>query len=130
MRVEGGLFLFVFVFLGVCDAVYWFTSYDPTGTTALGLAAGFGFIIGTYLIVTGRRIDPRPEDRGEATIEEGAGEVGFFSPYSWWPMSIALSVGLLGMGWIYGWWLFVIGVALVVLTVGGLLFEYYAESPY
>jgi hypothetical protein len=130
MKVEGGLFMFVFVFLGTCDAVYWFTSYDPTGTTALALAAGLGFIIGTYCLATGRRIDPRPEDSSEGEMAEGAGEVGFFSPYSWWPMTLGLAVALLGVGWIYGWWLFIIGVACVVLAVGGLLFEYYAEHPY
>jgi hypothetical protein len=130
MRVEGFLFLFVFVFLGICDVVYWFASNDPTGTVTLALAAGFGFIIGTYCLVTGRRIDPRPEDNSEAKMEEGAGEIGFFSPYSWWPMAMGLSAGVLGLGWIYGWWLFIIGVAVLIGSVSGLLFEYYAEHPY
>jgi hypothetical protein len=130
MKVEGGLFLFVFAFLGTCDVVYWFTSNDPTGTAVLGLAAAFGFIIGTYCFMAARRIDPRPEDRPEAEVEEGAEEVGFFPPYSWWPMTLGLSIALTGIGWVYGWWLFIIGALCVVGSTGGLLFEYYAERPY
>ena len=35
MKVEGYLFLFIAVFLAPVDVVYWFTSHDPTGTTAI-----------------------------------------------------------------------------------------------
>ena len=37
MKVEGWLFLGCGVFLIGADVVYWYVSYDPTGTTALAL---------------------------------------------------------------------------------------------
>ena len=38
MRVEGWLFLGCGVFFIGADVVYWYTSQDPTGTTALARA--------------------------------------------------------------------------------------------
>jgi hypothetical protein len=75
MKVEGYLFAFIAVFLGGVDVIYWFTSHDPTGTTALALGAGLGTLTGFYLLFTARRIEPRPEDLDDADISDGAGEL-------------------------------------------------------
>jgi lipooligosaccharide transport system permease protein len=45
MKVEGYLFAFIAVFLAGADVVYWFTSHDPTGTTALALGVGLGTLV-------------------------------------------------------------------------------------
>ena len=90
MKAERNLFVLLAVFLGGSTIVYWFTSKDPTGTTALALSAGLGALIGYYALFSlGRRMAPRPSDRGDADIAEGAGELGFFSPHSWWPLIAA-----------------------------------------
>ena len=60
---------------------------EVIGTTALILSGGLALIIGSYFWFVSRRIDPRPEDRLDADIAEGAGELGFFSPGSYWPIS-------------------------------------------
>ena len=46
---------------------------------------------GGYFWFVSRRIDLRPEDRDEAEIADGAGEIGFFSPGSYWPFGLALA---------------------------------------
>ena len=46
-------------------------------------------IAGSFFWFVSRRIDPRPEDRPDAEIAEGAGDLGFFSPGSYWPIGIA-----------------------------------------
>jgi hypothetical protein len=125
MKVEGLLFAFLAAFLGTITAVYWLLSRDPTGTTALGLCGGLAFIIGYYLLFTSRRLDARPEDRPDAEIAEGAGEIGFFSPHSWWPILLAGSFSLLGMGLIFGPFMLYIGVGAIALAVVGFTFEYY-----
>ena len=53
-----------------------------------------------YLGILARRMDPRPEDRKDGEIVEGAGELGFFPPYSWWPLwcALTLAVVVLGIG--------------------------------
>lgn len=129
MRVEGYLFTFVAVFLAVSDAIYWYTSRDPTGTTALALATALAVLIGTYMIFTARRVGLRLEDRPEAEIAEGAGELGFFSPHSWWPLAAAAGATVVILGWVFGWWLFVLGIGCLVLGAGGFILEYYV-SPY
>ena len=68
--------------------MYWYTSYDPTGTTALALAVGLCLLTGFYLMFTGRRLPLRPEDDTEAEVSDGTGEIGFFSPHSWWPLFV------------------------------------------
>ena len=129
MRVEGYLFAAIAVFLGGTDVVYWFTSHDPTGTTALALGTGLGALVGIYLLFAARRMEPRPEDRDDADISEGAGELGFFSPYSWAPLWCALAAATCFLGIVFGWWLFFIGAAFAVPAIGSMLFEYYADTP-
>lgn len=125
MKVEGFLFLFCAVFFAVVDVVYWFWSKDPTGATALALLIGLAFLIGFYMLFTGRRIDPRPEDDPEGEISDGVGEVGFYSPHSWWPFFSASAAAVASLGFVIGWWMFLIGALAVLLTAIGFVFEYY-----
>jgi hypothetical protein len=125
MKFEGSMFIGCAVFFGASDIVYWYFSKDPTGTTALALAVGLAFLTGFYLLFTGRRLPPRPEDRPDAEIAEGTGELGFFSPHSWWPLFVGLASATAAIGVAIGWWLFLIGLLGVFLTVIGFVFEYY-----
>ena len=126
MKVEALIFNLIAVFCFVAAVVYGFWSLEPIGTTALALSGGLTLLIGGFFWFVSRRIDARPEDRKDAEIADGAGELGFFSPASYWPLGLGLSVALTGLGvafWYY--WLLLMGAVAVVITVGGLLFEYY-----
>jgi hypothetical protein len=126
VKVEALIFNLIAVFCIVAAAVYGIWSREPIGTTALVLSGGLTGLIGGFFWFVSRRIDARPEDRKDAEIAEGAGELGFFSPASYWPFAIALAAGLTGLGmafWYY--WLIAIGGVAILVTVGGLLFEYY-----
>jgi hypothetical protein len=125
VKVEGWLFSCIAIFILVMTPIYWFLSDDPTGTAALTLTFLLCALIAYYLLYTGRRLPERPEDRKEAEVHEGAGELGFFSPHSVWPLYLGLSVALAVAGVAIGWWLFVIAVPLVGLTVCLFVFEYY-----
>jgi len=125
MKVEGYLFAFIAVFLGGTDIVYWYYSHDPTGTTALALSVCLAFLTGFYLLFTGRRLPRRPEDDSQGEIYQGTGELGFFSPHSWWPLFLGLSAGLAAVGFAVGWWLFLLGACFTVLSAIGFVFEYY-----
>jgi len=127
VKVEAFLFFFVGIFLGGTDLVYWYTSHDPTGTTALALGFGLGILVGFYLTVTARRIGPRLEDLPDADISEGAGELGFFSPYSWAPLWCAAAAAVAFLGIVFGWWLFFIGAAFAVPAIGSMVFQYEAD---
>ena len=125
MKVEGWLFLGCAAFFGGSDIVYWHFSHDPTGTTALALSVALAFLTGFYVLFTGRRLPQRPEDNPEGEIYEGTGELGFFSPHSWWPLFVGLAGALAAIGMAIGWWLFLIGILAVLLSAIGFVFEYY-----
>jgi Cytochrome c oxidase subunit IV len=125
VKVEAYLFLGCAGFFGAADLVYWNLSHDPTGTTALALSVCLAFLIGFYIMFTGRRLPPRPEDNQEGDIVEGTGELGFFSPHSWWPLFVGLAAALATIGVAIGWWLFLIGALAVILSMVGFVFEYY-----
>jgi protein-S-isoprenylcysteine O-methyltransferase Ste14 len=125
MKFEGSLFVGCAIFFGAADIVYWYFSKDPTGTVALALAVGLAFLTGFYLLFTGRRLPERPEDNPDGEIEEGTGELGFFSPHSWWPLYVGLACALAALGVAVGWWLFLIGLLAIFLTTIGFVFEYY-----
>jgi hypothetical protein len=134
MRIEARIFMTVAAFLVLSAIAYgwWTWASEPHGMEAVGtvciiLSAGLCAIIGSYFSFVARRIDPRPEDRPDAEVAEGAGELGFFSPGSYWPIGLAAAATVTGLAAAF-WqvWLLIIGVAALLLTVGGLLFEYYA----
>jgi Cytochrome c oxidase subunit IV len=125
MKVEGWLFLGSGIFLAGTDIVYWYTSKEVTGTTALALAVALCLLAGFYLMFTGRRLPLRPEDNQQGEISDGTGEIGFFSPHSWWPLWVGLSSATLAVGFAIGWWLVLIGVVALVFASIGLVFEYY-----
>jgi Cytochrome c oxidase subunit IV len=124
MKAEGYFFIFIFAFCVVSDIIYWVLSHDPTGTVCLALTAGLGAICGFYLLFTGHRIGPRPEEIPEAEIADAAGVVGHFSPNSFWPIFIALGATFVVLGIIFGLWLTVMGFILMVITIPGLVLEY------
>jgi len=135
MKVEARIFLWTMVFVFIVAAVYavW-TEIDGgrvemAGTAALILSGGLLGISGSFFWFVSRRIDARPEDRNDAEIAEGAGELGFFSQGSYWPLGIALSASVAGIGFaLVQVWMVALGVLLILFTAGGLLFEYYVGN--
>jgi hypothetical protein len=101
---------------------------ETVGITALALSAGLALIIGYYFWFINRRTGGvLPEDNLQAEISDGAGELGFFSPGSWWPLPVAVSATAAGLGLIIGWWLTLIAVGALLISVLGFVLEY--ERP-
>jgi hypothetical protein len=98
---------------------------EPVGSVALLLTGGLAIMIGWYLWFTARHIDDRPEDDPAALVEDAAGEYGFFSPHSWWPLPLAFSGALAFLGLAIGWWLVLVGGLLGALALVGWVFEYW-----
>ena len=84
MRTEWKLFAIVSGFLLFATFLYGFWTEGASGgvewigTTALALSFLLTAMCGGFFWFVSRRIDPRPEDRPDAEISDGAGEVGFF----------------------------------------------------
>ncbi|MBD8507716.1 cytochrome c oxidase subunit 4 [Hoyosella sp. G463] len=132
MKIEAKLFelLTVFFFLtAILYGVFTYTSragLEWAGLTAIVLTAGLTLIIGTYFRFVARRIDTRPEDYEEADIEDGTGDLGFFSPGSYWPVLLALSAALAGIAVAFFYmWLIVVAAVIILVATAGLVFEYH-----
>jgi len=136
MKTEYKIFGIVTAFLFVACGVYWWWSAqefngkpDMVGVIALGLTGLLTLMCGGYFWFVSRRIDPRPEDRDDSEIADGAGEIGFFSPGSYYPFGIALAALVAGIGLVYLlWWLIAVGILAVLVACAGLLFEYYTGA--
>ena len=123
--MEAWIFMILVIFFVVVTPIYWFLSYDPTGTTALILTGLLVLMIAGYLALVARRIDPRPEDRSEGEVLEGAGDLGFFPPQSKWPLFCGLTFIPVALGPVFGWWLMLVGFALGAVTLTGWIYEFY-----
>ena len=132
MKAEAWIFASCTIFLVLVTPAYWLvtaagdTGGDWTGTSALVMTTLLAAMMTFYLGFHAKRMDPRPEDRSDAVIADGAGELGFFPPYSWWPLWTAMSLGTGVFGIATGaWWLFIIGALLGALALVGWIYEYY-----
>jgi hypothetical protein len=125
MKSETWIFGINAIFFALVAPAYWFLSYDPTGTAALIMTALLASLVAFYLGFHASKMEPRPEDRKEGEIADGAGELGFFPPYSWWPLWCAMTVSVIVLGVVFGWWLVIIGAGLGSVALSGWIFEYY-----
>ena len=128
MKASWVLFLGLGVFYTIMSTIYWSIGGDPAGIACLILSAGLAYLVAFYIWFTAKRLGGAlPEDNLTAEISDGAGELGFYSPHSWWPLPLAASAIVTGLGLIIGWWLTAIGVGALILSVIGFVTEY--EKP-
>lgn len=132
MKIEAKLFEILTLFFILVAIIYGvFTALSRTGIewaglTAIVLSAGLTLIVGTYFRFVARRLDTRPEDYDDAEVSDGAGELGFFSPGSFWPIVLAAAVGLAAVSLAYyQFWMIAVAGVCVIAAAAGLVFEYY-----
>jgi len=121
MKVESLFFLGVTSFFILIGAIYWFTSYEDAGTTMLAASSLLGLLAGGYLFLQSRKYPPRPQDRSDASLEEGAGPVDEFPAPSIWPFVFALGSVIFATGFIFGVWVVVGGAAVLGLGIVGMI---------
>jgi hypothetical protein len=123
-KLFGGLSVFYFLL----TVVYWYVGGEEVGIAGLLLSGCLAGMVGFYVWFTQKRIGVTlPEDNVTAEISDGAGELGFYSPHSWWPLPVARASCTMGLGLIIGWWLALIGLGALVISVIGMVTEY--EKP-
>ena len=128
MKVSWQLFIGLSLFYVLMTVVYWQVGGEPVGIGGMLLAAALAGMVGFYVWFTQRRIGQvLPEDNVTAMISDGAGDLGFYSPHSWWPLPVALSMCALTLSLIIGWWLTVISLGALVISIIGMVTEY--EKP-
>ena len=134
MRANVNMFWILAVFFGLAAIVYgtWsaIDEVDPgmewAGTVALSLTTVLSAFIAFYLGRVHRAQGAElPEDRIDANIDDGDAELGFFSPWSWWPIILASGAALGFLGLAIGFWITFIAIPLVIIALVGWVYEYY-----
>jgi hypothetical protein len=134
MRAETWVFAACTVFFALVTPAYWLVTDassqtgggDWTGTSALAMTFLLVLMMTIYLGFHASKMDPRPEDRKDAEIADGAGELGFFPPYSWWPLWSALALGVMVYGVaMLAWWLVIMGSVFGAVALAGWIYEFY-----
>ena len=99
---------------------------EPVGAVAIGLTGVLAVLIAFYLgRVHKAQGGELPEDRLDADIDDGDAEQGHFSPWSWWPIVLAGASALVVLGLAIGPWISFIGVAILLVSIVGWVYEYY-----
>jgi hypothetical protein len=123
VKIEWRLFAGAGVFFTLTGTIYWFASYEDAGTTLLLLAVASVLMVAGWLWLQSRRVGARPEDRPDATLADGAGEVDYFPSSSVWPLVIAAGAVVCANALAFGIWLGVGGALLLLAGVVGYAYE-------
>lgn len=128
MRTESRIFEILTTFFFAVAIIYLLIAREPAGSAGLFLTGGLSLIVGTYFRFVSRRLELRPEDNPGAEVSDGAGDVGFFSPGSYWPVGLASAVALMGISLAFMYyWAVTISAVILVIAIGGLVFEYHVK---
>ena len=101
-------------------------SVEWAGTLAIGLSGVLTVFIAFFLQIQFKNQGGElPEDRLDADIDEGDPELGFYSPWSWWPIILAAGAAIAILGFAVGIWIAFYAVPLVLIALVGWTYEYY-----
>jgi len=132
MRANVAIFWVIGAFFALADVAYIVWTIVETGEpewvglVAIALSAVLAAFIAFYLgRVHKAQGGELPEDRVDANIDDGDAELGFFSPWSWWPIMLAAAAALGFLGLAVGFWITFIAVPVVVVSLVGWTYEYY-----
>jgi hypothetical protein len=125
VKIQGKMFIWLSFFILAMAVLYGLWSKEPVGTTALFMAFGLAIMVGYYLAFTAKRVDAMAQDDKEADVADEAGELGFFSPHSWQPLSLAIGGAFAFLGVALDWWLMFFSLPVILIGIWGWVFEYY-----
>ena len=129
MKFGWKFFLGIAAFYAIVDLIYFKLSGEIVGSLAILLSTLLALLLGFYFFVIDRRTDGfLPEDNLEGEIADRAGELGFFSPHSWWPLLVGFFMTLAGLGVLLGWWLTIMAVAGLLISIYGFVMEYQRDK--
>jgi Cytochrome c oxidase subunit IV len=152
MKIEARFLIFLGIFFGIVGAFYFVLTYKYAtiagsfvhigvedagfvmliGTCTLGLLPGLYYLFWYrrskgYNHFFGRRdvhaAGPRPSDREDATMAEGAGEIDSFPSSSIWPFILGMGAFLVVNALVFGWWLIFPGIVLILTALVGVTAE-------
>lgn len=138
MKIESSFLIGVGVFFGCIALIYWFLSYEDGGGMLLVGTCCLGLLPGLYYFFWHRRfrghkfffwgktdrvVGTRPEDRNDATMEDGAGVVSSFPGSSMWPVTFGAGAFVFLLSMVFGVWLALVGLSAIFIALIGVTAE-------
>lgn len=123
LLVMAAYFTLADIAYGIWTYIEW-GAVEPIGTAAMALLVILSVFIAYYLWSGMRRAGTLPEDNLEGRIEDESGEVGFYSPWSWWPLMLGASSAIAFASLAVGWWMFFIALPFAIVAIVGFVYEY------
>lgn len=137
MKTESLFLIFLGAFFGLVGLVYWFWSYEDGGGLMLLGVTLLGFLPGLYYFFWHRRfhghkyfifgkikaVGERPEDRDDAELADGAGNIESFPGSSIWPLVMGMGAFTLVLAFVFGSWLAFIAIPLILTALTGVTAE-------
>lgn len=131
MTTSVKLYLWLAVFFLIFSVVYpvWNfiagAKFEWVGSLAIPLTMVMFLLLGGFLSLNLRRQagGVLPEDNNLADIDDGATEMGFYLPWSWWPFFAGAAGGVAMLAMSVGVWLALFSLGLVLITFIGWFYE-------
>ena len=129
MKTNVAIFNLLTVFYIIVAAVYGYWSnlvygeIEVIGFASIGMLFFLTGFLAFYLGKTAKNFTG-PEDLPDANIEDGEAEMGFFAPWSWWPLMLGIGGAICFTSLAVGWWMFIIGFPLAIVALIGFVFEH------
>ncbi len=121
-----GIAAIAYAWWSVIDAGYAGAHPEWVGTVGLSLSSVLAVFLAFYIQRSWKAQGGElPEDNVNASIDDGDPELGFFSPWSWWPLVLAGSAALAFLGLAVGVWISIIAVGVFLVAIVGWVYEYY-----
>jgi hypothetical protein len=123
MKFEARMLLTIAVFFLVLALVYAIYSNEPAGILMLFGSVLLAAVPGLYYLFWSHRMDPRPEDKDDGSLSEGAGIIAAFPDSSIWPFIFGAGAALVGLGLVFGIWTVFVGGFMAVAAMVGVAAE-------
>lgn len=107
-KTQARMFLGIAAFMAVIGVVYWFASYEPAGTTMLGLSSALAALCGVYLQI-----------QSEHEPTDGNPDAHYLPHSSVWPFAIGVGAVLAANGLIVGVGYAIPGLVVLAIAVVG-----------
>lgn len=122
MKIAARIMAAIGIFAVPIALLYWFLSYEESGTAMLGAFGAAALFLATYLHLQSRNRPSPPEDQTEpvAPAEE---DIGVFPSASIWPLVLGFGVTILAFGFAYNRWLSLPGLGVAVIGLAGMVVE-------
>ncbi|MGV3103429.1 cytochrome c oxidase subunit 4 [Rothia sp. 32237D007AR] len=126
MKLLAKIFGLIGIFLIPVGIVYGFMTQftEWAGFPAILATAVMCLFLWYFLSFTDKKYPEMPYEDLDGEIADGAGDYGFYSPWSWWPLFIGLACTIVVVGLAIDWWIVLIAIPFAAAAVLGWVYEY------